>query len=843
MSARASHAPGPPERDPAGLSPCGIQRLAMSRDAQVGDTYDGGIHRYRQDGTTFASVSIRALDNPEPSIQPLRGIPGPPISSIRRLSFAVNDGEEQEGEDDDDQYEHRRQLVSEIAREATALTDEDVHIGHGHDEYHHHIQSHTAKATSTTHGKDSLVGSSRRWPTKAVTDENIDGCYVDFILCCNPAVPNTCDTEELRKSFRAPPKSDGVMFSVFKLFQLIKRFEEGDIKTWIQLVTELGVERKQDQSTQKVQQYAVRLKRWMHAMHVDAFFEYCLNRQHVYYTDIPSSLPGIDDELRDGVPLEEDLALRALIPEYRPKRGRRKLERTSIDSSQLIDGNAEKRPKQSLLPATLPSILSPDGSNLLHYEDGHHSLSRGDSSPRLWPEIRVSDPPPLFPSMYTNPFDSLHSLLPGAQQFRWRAAQNPYDPASKNSGSDGSAPARARSGPVQQFLSVKRARRSHGPAVSSAWPSSGSSRGGRSRGRPTGNRGGLEAGYSTFEASPRSLEVQLDDHDIAVSLGPELALPPIAIEDQLPFPADAHQTILPPIIHPLEDPAYDNNVEIAPLLERGETFHSFATNPYHGLQKTEDIKAEFATRLNLLGTSGDNVINLNLASALAFSLVEKAIEEGCGRADGETTLRALSTLLGLDGLVMHDLVIKKRSTSSYDEDAAPDVHQLQKEMTLFERYRGDDSEEQSIHDLINAAETISSPQTMEVQMEREVGTGRTGADEEYELSWKIKLGPIEASVAVSITPAWDPDRAHNAQEEQRLRDEVDMLLSDMETGNPSPSSFPGSASDLLLNDDLDLPPEGPVDWRSKYFEAREKLRKAEEDLEKLKSDLIARVMS
>ncbi|KAF3921495.1 hypothetical protein ABW21_db0208837 [Orbilia brochopaga] len=824
----------------------------MSRDAQASDTYDGGIHRYRHDGTTFAPVSIRALDNPEPSIEPLRGIPGPPISSIRRLSFAVNDGEEQEV-DDDDQYEHRRQLVTEIAREATGLVDEDVHVdlhdhNHDHDHYDHtDIPNDTTKAsaTCTTHGNDNLARCPRRWPTRTVTDDSIDDCYVDFILCCNPAVPDNCDTEELRRSFRAPPKSDGVMFSVFRLFQLIRRFEDGDIKTWIQLVTELGVERKQDQSTQKVQQYAVRLKRWMHAMHIDAFFEYCLNRLHVYYTDIPLTLPGLDNELRDGVPLEEDLALRALIPEYRPRRGRRKLERTLTDPSPSLDGNVEKRPKQSLLPATLPNILSPDGSSLLHYDDGHPSTSRADSSPRLWPEIRVSDPPPLFPSVYSNPLDSLHSFLPSGQQFRWRAAQYPSDLGSKISDGAGSAPSKIRPGPVQQFLSVKRARRSHGPAVSSAWPSSGSSKGGRSRGRPTLNRDGSETGYSTFAASPMSLEVRLDDHDIAVSLEPELALPPVAIEDQLSFPHDAHQTILPPIIHPLEDPAYDNNVEIAPLLERQDTFHSFSVNPYHNLQKTEDIKAEFATRLNLLGTSGDHVINPNLASALAFSIVEKAIEAGCGRADGETTLRALSTLLGLDGLVVQDLVLKKHINRSSNDDVAPDVHQLQKEMTLFERYRGDDNEEQSIHDLINAVETIASPETMDALVEGETEHAeRAEAAEEYDLSWKVKLGSIEASVTVSATPAWDPDHAHTAQDEQRLRDEVDMLLSDMETGNPSPSSFPGSASDLLLNDDLDPPPEGGlVDWRSKYFETKEKLRKAEENLEKLKSDLIARVMS
>lgn len=100
----------------------------------------------------------------------------------------------------------------------------------------------------------------RSLPDRGVTNETLDDAYVTFILYCNPSVPLNCDTTELRKAFRQPPKSDGKTFDVHHLLQLIERFEGREIKTWTKLATELGVERTADQSAQKVQQYAVRLK-------------------------------------------------------------------------------------------------------------------------------------------------------------------------------------------------------------------------------------------------------------------------------------------------------------------------------------------------------------------------------------------------------------------------------------------------------------------------------------------------------------------------------------------------------------------------------------------------------
>jgi hypothetical protein len=104
---------------------------------------------------------------------------------------------------------------------------------------------------------------SRSLPSRDITDESIDDAYIMFIFYCNPNVPLSADSTELRKTFRCPPRSDGKSFSIFTLWELIKKLDNKELKTWIQLAIELGVEppdMEKKQSTQKVQQYAVRLK-------------------------------------------------------------------------------------------------------------------------------------------------------------------------------------------------------------------------------------------------------------------------------------------------------------------------------------------------------------------------------------------------------------------------------------------------------------------------------------------------------------------------------------------------------------------------------------------------------
>ncbi|KAL0258667.1 hypothetical protein SLS55_006166 [Diplodia seriata] len=96
-----------------------------------------------------------------------------------------------------------------------------------------------------------------------VSSGNIDEIYAAFVLYCNPYFPSNHDTSELKKIFKKPPMSDNKTFDPYNLFELLKKLEKGEIKTWIQLALDLGVEPpdvEKGQSTQKVQQYAVRLK-------------------------------------------------------------------------------------------------------------------------------------------------------------------------------------------------------------------------------------------------------------------------------------------------------------------------------------------------------------------------------------------------------------------------------------------------------------------------------------------------------------------------------------------------------------------------------------------------------
>ena len=103
----------------------------------------------------------------------------------------------------------------------------------------------------------------RSLPSRDVDAPSIEDSYVQFIFYCNPSIPLSTDTTELRKGFQSMPRTDGKTFQIFTLFDLVQKFENKEIETWSQLVVAMGVEPpdiSKNQSTQKVQQYAVRLK-------------------------------------------------------------------------------------------------------------------------------------------------------------------------------------------------------------------------------------------------------------------------------------------------------------------------------------------------------------------------------------------------------------------------------------------------------------------------------------------------------------------------------------------------------------------------------------------------------
>lgn len=188
-------------------------------------------------------------------------------------------------------------------------------------------------------------------PDRNVTADSIEDAYVSFILFCNPALAALhVDTTTLRDAFRNPPRSGGKSFNTFVVWELVRKFYDKEIPTWTELIKEMGVEPPdpaKDESAQKIAQYGVRLKKWMNSMHIRSFFEYLMDVANDYWTNIPTDPNPIGQPVRDGVAVEDDMALRALVPHIRPKRGRKRwpdeettayfAQRTRLSPSSAVD--------------------------------------------------------------------------------------------------------------------------------------------------------------------------------------------------------------------------------------------------------------------------------------------------------------------------------------------------------------------------------------------------------------------------------------------------------------------------------------------------------------------------
>lgn len=101
----------------------------------------------------------------------------------------------------------------------------------------------------------------RSLPARSITESTVDESYVQFIFYCNPGVPVATNTNELRRAFRAIPRTEGKSFDIYALWLLVQKLYRGDLRSWTQLVQELGVAPpSKDDSPQKVAQYVSRLK-------------------------------------------------------------------------------------------------------------------------------------------------------------------------------------------------------------------------------------------------------------------------------------------------------------------------------------------------------------------------------------------------------------------------------------------------------------------------------------------------------------------------------------------------------------------------------------------------------
>ncbi|KAI8959496.1 ARS binding protein 2-domain-containing protein [Daldinia sp. FL1419] len=225
----------------------------------------------------------------------------------------------------------------------------------------------------------------------------------------------------------------------------------------------------------------------MHSMHINAFFDYLMDNPHPYWTQIPSDPNPVCEEGRDGVAAEDDMALRALLPHIRPRRGRKRPEEDSFSKSPSqrprlespsFNGEAKTARPDSLDPWT----AHPDGRSAFMFPpvDPRSSVLPETNSAFPWGNDVPREPMSAYPQS---------AMTPSTRGTFWG---DPAEPRSAIS------PSKSRS----------LGRRHGAKVVSSAWRSGGVSTSGRPRGRPPSSRpsdGPLSAipdERSEFQATP-----------------------------------------------------------------------------------------------------------------------------------------------------------------------------------------------------------------------------------------------------------------------------------------------------------------------------------------------------
>lgn len=235
-----------------------------------------------------------------------------------------------------------------------------------------------------------------------------------------------------------------------------------------------------------------------------------MGTSNVYYTDVPRSdeTPTESQTVRDGVPPEEDLVMRALLPEWRPKRGRRKVDEGDLESSPPNKRLAHPRS---------------NSADLMQSFDEHFAVQQEtpwSAQPQeqdAWTAAQVAIAPKT-PSTGQTPSSDQLSAEFGNQQFKFRVnlgdkltPTSPYPQSAtvlhQRSPMTPSVEDPKSAGPLSSIKSPSRSRKRHGPAVSSAWQGNNSGANGKLRGRPPSNRTVQEGPYSTFPANPNAKEV------------------------------------------------------------------------------------------------------------------------------------------------------------------------------------------------------------------------------------------------------------------------------------------------------------------------------------------------
>ena len=200
-----------------------------------------------------------------------------------------------------------------------------------------------------------------------------------------------------------------------------------------------------------------------------------------------------------------------MLPEWRPKRGRRKADDADVDTND----NASKRVQHQRANS---AELFRDFDEQFAHPTPPQSGAPWSAQPQaqhqdLWTAAQIAIAPKT-PSTGRTPASSQLSADSANQLLQWRS-NDTATPASPYPHSALSARATfpltpsvedpKSAGPLSG-KSPLRSRKRHGPAVSSAWQGSSNTNSGKLRGRPPQNRSIQDGPYSTFPANPATKE-------------------------------------------------------------------------------------------------------------------------------------------------------------------------------------------------------------------------------------------------------------------------------------------------------------------------------------------------
>ena len=263
-------------------------------------------------------------------------------------------------------------------------------------------------------------------------------------------------------------------------------------------------------------------QRWLHAYHIDAFFAYLTSKPSLYYAERPQTDVDLAETVRDGVPPEEDLAVRALLPEWRPKRGRRKVEDSNEGESAPDTANSANRRQNirassaeftsmfdehySAAPSSaVPWSAAASSSQGDLWTAAHVAIAPKTSSPGEQHQTLSAQQNSLVPRTWRFPPSSNANTNTASETPASpypQSAITPHAPFSTSSGFGENEPKSAHPSTAgASGISPSRTRKRHAPAISSAWNNGGTSSG-KIRGRPPSNRNVQDGPFSTFPVNP-----------------------------------------------------------------------------------------------------------------------------------------------------------------------------------------------------------------------------------------------------------------------------------------------------------------------------------------------------